>query len=240
MTATDFFKKITSNLLVANCLGVIVLTFILAVGSLFFIDIYTRHNENITVPNLIGMSVADAEEALDELGLRLEVADTGYVQKNAPLTILEQAILPNKEVKEGRIIHVTINADGPRKIAIPDVADNCSRREAEDKFQILGFKLGPIEYVTGESDWVIGVKVNGRNINAGTKVSINQPITLVVGKGTEELFNGDDSLDYILNAPIDEESEILEGEMSDAPANEQAPSTEQSGTETSTDGATTY
>lgn len=238
MTATDFFKKITSNLLVANCLGVIILTFILTVGALFFIDIYTRHNENITVPDLIGMSIADAEKSLNDLGLKMEIADTGYVQKCAPLTILEQAILPNKEVKKGRIIHVTINADGPRKIAIPDVADNCSRREAEDKFQILGFKLGPIEYVTGESDWVIGVKVNGKNVNAGTKVSINQPITLVVGKGTEELYNGNDSMDYILNAPIDEESEILEGEMTDAPAEEQSPSSEQN-TET-TEGATTY
>lgn len=238
MAIKDFFKKIFSKLLVANCLGAIVLTFLLVILSLFFLDFYTRHNQNIVVPNLVGLNINEAEDKLNELGLRLEVADTGYVQKYAPMTILEQAIHPDKEVKEGRIIHVTINADGPRKIAIPDVADNCSRREAEDKFQILGFKLGPTEYVTGESDWVVGVKVDGKNVNAGTKVSINQTITLVVGKGTEELYNGNDSLDYILNAPIDEENEIMEGETADAPATaDEAP---QSGDNTTADDAGLY
>ena len=218
MTVTDFFKKIFSNILIGNCLGVIIVTFILTISALFLLDVYTRHNENIAVPNLVGMNVNEATEKLEELGLRLEVADTGYVQKSAPMSILEQAIHPNKEVKEGRIIHVTINADGPRKIAIPDVADNCSRREAEDKFQILGFKLGPIEYIVGDPDWVYGVKVNGRNVNAGTRVSVSQPITLVVGEGgMESDYNGNDSLDYILNAPIDSENEILEGETNDAP-----------------------
>ena len=56
-----------------------------------------------------------------------------------------------------------------------------------------------------------GVKVNGRNVTAGTKVSVTSPITLVVGSGgsTEE-YNGNDSLDYIKNAPHEEEDEIIE------------------------------
>ena len=218
MTTKDFLKKIFGNILIGNCLGVIIVSFLLTIGALFFLDVYTRHNESVKIPNLIGKDINDAKEELTKLGLVLEVADTGYVQKNPPRTILEQAILPNKEVKEGRIVHVTINADGPRKIAIPDVADNCSRREAEDKFQILGFKLGPIEYIVGDPDWVYGVKVNGKNVNAGTRVSINQPITLVVGEGGIDTdYNGNDSLDYILNAPIDEANEIIESGNRDAP-----------------------
>lgn len=218
MTVSDFFKKIFSNILIGNCLGFIIVSFLLTVGGLYYLSVYTKHNESITVPNLVGLNIDEAQAKLEGLGLAMEVADTGYVQKSAPLSILEQAIRPDKEVKEGRIIHVTINANGPRKIAIPDVADNCSRREAEDKFLILGFKLGPIEYIVGDPDWVYGVKVNGKNVNAGTRVSVNQPITLVVGEGgIEEDYNGNDSLDYILNAPGDEVNEILEGETNDAP-----------------------
>ena len=108
-------------------------------------------------------------------------------------------------------IVMIVYANGPRQIAIPDIADNCSQREAKDKLRVLGFKLGATEYVQGDPEWVYGVKVNGRNVTAGTKVSVTSPITLVVGSGgsTEE-YNGNDSLDYIKNAPHEEEDEIIE------------------------------
>ena len=97
-----------------------------------------------------------------------------------------------------------------RHIALPDVADNCSRREAEDKLRILGFKLGATEYVTGDAEWVYGIKVHGKNVPAGTKVSVDTPITLVVGAGgMEDEYNGNDSLDFVLNSPG--EDEIVEG-----------------------------
>lgn len=76
--------------------------------------------------------------------------------------MLEQNLKPGEKVKPGRIILITINADGPRQIALPDIADNCSRREAEDKLRVLGFKLGATEYVQGDPDWVYGIKVNGK------------------------------------------------------------------------------
>ena len=34
----------------------------------------------------------------------------------------------------------------------------------------MGFKLGPVELVPGDKDWVIGVKSRGRNVYAGERV----------------------------------------------------------------------
>lgn len=212
MTISEFFKKIFSRTLFGNCLGIVVVTIVLALASLLFINIYTHHGREVTVPNICGMDQSVAQRKLEALGLRMEVTDTGYVYNAAPFSVLEQNLKPGEKVKPGRIILITINADGPRQIALPDIADNCSRREAEDKLRVLGFKLGATEYVQGDPDWVYGIKVNGKNVMAGTRVSINSPITLVVGSGGSiEEYNGNDSLDYVKNAPPEEEDpEIVE------------------------------
>ena len=67
------------------------------------------------------------------------------------------------------------------------------------------------------------MKVNGKTVKAGTRISVDLPITLVVGKGgLEDEYNGNDSLDYIFNAPF-ETDEPLEGEVTDAPQDHAQP-----------------
>ena len=158
----------------------------IGVGAWFFIGAYTRHGEVVSVPDVCGLDENTARNKLKALGLKAEVTDTGYVYNAAPYAVLEQSIHPGEQVKPGRTVGITINANGPRQIALPDVADNCSRREAEDKLRVLGFKLGATEYIMGDPEWVYGIKVNGRSVPAGTKVSVTTPIVLVVGKGGEE------------------------------------------------------
>lgn len=212
MTVSEFVKKIFSRPLLGNCLGVVIVTLLLGIGLLVFINFYTHHGDEVIVPNVCGMDQGVAEKKLRAMGLRMEVTDTGYVYNAAPFSVLEQNIKAGEKVKPGRIILITINANGPRQIAIPDVADNCSRREAEDKLRVLGFKLAATEYVVGDPEWVYGVKVNGRSVAAGTKVSVTSPITLVVGSGgvTDE-YNGNDSLDFVKNAPPEEVDELEGG-----------------------------
>lgn len=205
MTLSDFRKKLFGPLLVGNCLGMVAAAALLLAGALFLVDKYTRHGEEVEVPNLYGMNEAAAMKKLEALGLSGEVADTGYVYNQAAFAVLEQSVRAGERVKPGRVIGITVNADGPRKIAIPDVAGNCSRREAEDKLRVLGFKLAAPEFVKGDPDWVVGVKVNGCEVACGAKVSVTAPVTLVVGRGgNEEEYNGNDSLDYILNAPVED------------------------------------
>lgn len=218
-----FIKKIFSPLVMLNCLGMILVVVLFFFGTLAFIDFYTLHGEEVEVPKLTGVSEQIAYSKLKALGLKAEVRDTGYVHKAAPFEVLEQSIKPGTKIKPGRTIYLTINSNGSKRIELPDLADNCSRREAEDKLKTLGFKLGATEFIIGDPDWVYEVKVNGKTVKAGTRISVDLPITLVVGKGgLEDEYNGNDSLDYIFNTPF-ETDEPLEGEVTDAPQDHAQP-----------------
>ena len=218
-----FIKKIFSPLVMLNCLGMILVVVLFFFGTLAFIDFYTLHGEEVEVPKLTGVSEQIAYSKLKALGLKAEVRDTGYVHKAAPFEVLEQSIKPGTKIKPGRTIYLTINSNGSKRIELPDLADNCSRREAEDKLKTLGFKLGATEFIIGDPDWVYEVKVNGKTVKAGTRISVDLPITLVVGKGgLEDEYNGNDSLDYIFNDPF-ETDEPLEGEVTDAPQDHAQP-----------------
>ena len=218
-----FIKKIFSPLVMLNCLGMILVVVLFFFGTLAFIDFYTLHGEEVEVPKITGVSEQIAYSKLKALGLKAEVRDTGYVHKAAPFEVLEQSIKPGTKIKPGRTIYLTINSNGSKRIELPDLADNCSRREAEDKLKTLGFKLGATEFIIGDPDWVYEVKVNGKTVKAGTRISVDLPITLVVGKGgLEDEYNGNDSLDYIFNAPF-ETDEPLEGEVTDAPQDDAQP-----------------
>lgn len=226
-----FIKKIFSPLVMLNCLGMILVVVLFFFGTLAFIDFYTLHGEEVEVPKLTGVSEQIAYSKLKALGLKAEVRDTGYVHKAAPFEVLEQSIKPGTKIKPGRTIYLTINSNGSKRIELPDLADNCSRREAEDKLKTLGFKLGATEFIIGDPDWVYEVKVNGKTVKAGTRISVDLPITLVVGKGgLEDEYNGNDSLDYIFNAPF-ETDEPLEGEVTDAPQDNAQPEEEYFGEE---------
>ena len=73
-------------------------------------------------------------------------------------------------------------------MTIPDLANNTSVREAEARLRTLGFTLTEHKYISGDRDWVYAVKLRGRDVNAGERIPVDLPITLVVGKGTEEDF----------------------------------------------------
>lgn len=199
MTFTEFKTRIKSRILWGNCLGMMVAGILLIVAVLIFLSYYTHHGENISVPDLRGLSYSEAREKLDGLGLDLEIADSGYVRTLPADAILSQQVTPGSEVKVGRVIRVTINSLTSPTITLPDLADNCSLHEAKARLSAIGFRLGPIEYVTGEHNWVYAIKVHGRTVTAGQKIDVNAPITIVVGDGsTNEEFNGDDDLEDLL------------------------------------------
>ena len=58
----------------------------------------------------------------------------------------------------------------------------------------LGFKVLPPQYVTGEKDWVYGISCNGRKVSVGERVSIEQPLTLLIGSGQ---YGMDDEINIV-------------------------------------------
>lgn len=183
--------------------------FLLGLAVKYGIVVYTHHGEAIAVPNLVHKNFDEAQAQMDDLGLTIEISDTGYVRSLPPDCILEQSIAPGQRVKSGHIIYVTINASSSPTIAIPDIIDNSSLREAQARLIAVGFKLTAPEYVPGEKDWVYGVKSGGHNVVAGDRVPVDQPLTIVVGNGKR---SSNDNVEYVDPDEQTEDVSIDEGD----------------------------
>lgn len=214
MTIPTFIKKIFSLFVIGNCLGMIIATAGVVWGALFFIDRYTNRGVTVSVPNLRGQTVEVAQKKFAALGMRTVVVDTGYVDTYKGGVVLEQNLRPGTRVKPGRLVELTVNASSARAIALPELAENSSRRQAEAKLRSMGFKYVQIVYVTGDRDWVVDVKVDGRTAPPGMRVAVTTPVTLEVGDGLyEDEFNGNDSLEFETFGDYEGEIILPEEEM---------------------------
>lgn len=184
-----FIKKLFSPLIWGNLLAMVFVLLLIFVGVWKGMDIYTRHGEGVPVPNVIGMMESDARYTLGRIGLTAVVVDSAFNKSEPSGSILEQTPGEGSRVKSGREIYLVVNTENTPTMPVPDIADNSSLREAEAKLRAMGFKLGPVEYVAGDKDWVYGVKSRGRNVYAGERVPIDVPLVLQVGNSSND-FSG--------------------------------------------------
>lgn len=215
MKVSQFFGKFLSKYLWGNLLAMMLFVVAVCFAVKYGIDVYTHHGEKITVPNVVHKSYADAEHILESLGLEVQISDTGYVKTLPPDCILEQSVKAGSIVKSGRIVYLVINASSTPTIAIPDVIDNSSYREARAKLSAMGFRVSEPQMVPGEKDWVYGIKVRGRNVTNGQRVSVDDILTLQVGDG---MIDAADSVAFA--DPVYEEEEDVFEEIVEEPAEE--------------------
>lgn len=194
MKAKEFFGKFASAYLWGNLLAMVIVIVLLALGVKYGLDWYTHHGEGVKIPKIEGMDFTKARSLIEDHGLNIMVSDSGYNKAMAANSILVQSPGAGTTVKLGHTIYVTINSPSSPSVVIPDIIDNSSYREAEAKLLALGFKLTPPQQVAGEKDWVYGVLCRGRRIASGDNVSIDNPLTLMIGSGT---YDSDEEIDYI-------------------------------------------
>ena len=211
MKAKEFFGKFASGFLWGNILAMVLVVVALAFGVKYGLDAYTRHGEGIEVPKVEGMVYQNARALMEERGLYLVVTDSGYNKRLPANSILVQNPGPGVKVKQGHTIYVTVNSPSSPSFAIPDLVDNSSFREAEAKLTAIGFKLTPPQQVEGEKDWVYGILCRGRRVSTGDRISIDSPLTLLVGNGH---YGAEEEIDYIGSEaqPMQEEGETDEFE----------------------------
>lgn len=200
MSVKTVFKKVFSHMVLLNLIGMLLLVVAVVVGTWVLMDKYTHHGEVVEVPNVRGMMESDARYALTRDGLTPIVVDSAYNQQMPPGAVLDQDPHGGRQVKQGREIYLTVNSKNKPTLPIPDIADNSSLRDAQVQLTGMGFRLGPIEYVSGDKDWVYGVKSRGRNVYKGERVPIDVPLVLQVGRGidyyNEEVEENDEWSNY--------------------------------------------
>ncbi|SFN94100.1 PASTA domain-containing protein [Paenimyroides ummariense] len=181
MGFTSFIK---SKQFIFSLIGAVVIIGLLIFGSLQFLNIYTRHGKEITVPDLTKMKVEKAMNAVADNGFEIIIIDTiDYNPKFPPLTISEQDPKANDLVKQGRKIYVKINAKGYSSIRLPNL-DGRTLRHSTAILESLGLVKGQIKYEPDfAKDVVLRIEQDGRILRAGDKVLKNSKIDLILGDG---------------------------------------------------------
>ena len=179
-------KKKTRNIILINLIAMAIVVVATPFVVLNWLDSYTLHGKAIEVPNVCGKTLDEGAFALQEQMLGYEIVDYKYQKGAKENEILEQRPAANAKVKKDRKIMLTLNSNKEPTIALPDVADNCSLREAVARLRAAGFKLTEHDTIKGEKDWVYSVMKDEDTIRNGEQIAIGSTLTLVIGSGAEE------------------------------------------------------
>jgi len=174
---------IFGNSILKNLLIIIASALLLVLLALLFLNIYTRHRQNVMVPALEGLQVEEANTILNAKGLHATVVDSIYNRDAVPGAIMDQTPKGGNKVKEGRSIYITIYSISPRQIAVPGLVDY-STRQATALLNSMGFTQMTIEEIPSEySGLVVAVKHRGKILMPEEKIPAGAPLTLVVTSG---------------------------------------------------------
>ncbi|MCE5204697.1 MAG: PASTA domain-containing protein [Porphyromonadaceae bacterium] len=173
-----FENKIVKNLLIIICCGLLLIFL-----ALFFLGIYTRHGQNVVVPDLDGLQLNEANAILDAQGLKAEVVDSIYRLDAVPGAILDQTPKAGNKVKKGRSIYIAIYSRTPQQVSVPGLVDY-SARQASALLNSLGFTHLSTEEIPSEyAGLVVAVKYRGKTLAPEEKVPAGSPLTLVITSG---------------------------------------------------------
>ena len=179
------------NWIVRNLLSALVVFIVLLVGSMIFLNVVTKHNQELIVPELSNMSVADAESIAVAEGMRVEVVDSVFVKRMKKGAVYRQNPVAGSKVKSGRRIALTINAMNAKKVSMPNLI-GYSMRQAMAELQSRGLILGKLIYVQDiATNNVLRQYLGSKEIEPGAQVESESVIDLVVG------LNSNDGNTYI-------------------------------------------
>jgi beta-lactam-binding protein with PASTA domain len=160
---------------------------ILVTGVLVFITfrllkLYTLHGEVITLPNYIGLNLADLKYDPSHNDLVFIVVDSVFDDTKEKGSIVMQDPLPESKVKKGRKIYLTVVAMLPEMVSMPNLRE-LSLRQAVSLLQTYGLKAGNLQFVSSQfENAVLDQKYNGMTIEPNTMIEKGSTIELLVGK----------------------------------------------------------
>ena len=174
------------HIILAGC-SLLVVIFLLFTMLKFI----TRHNQEFEVPSFINMTVEEAEAVARQYEMRLEVTDSVYINRMAPGAIFRQNPEAASKVKKNRRILLTINANQPKLVKMPELV-GYSLRQAQSELVSNQLSLGKLIYVKDiATNNVLGQLYKGRAIAEGEKIPSESVIDLKLG------INETDSTTYI-------------------------------------------
>ena len=181
MTEKKVKKSFFSNWIVRNLLIAVAIVIVLIVSAVIFLNVVTKHNQELTVPDLTNLSVEEAASVAAAMGMRTDVTDSVFVKRMRRGAVYRQNPSPGNKVKEGRRIALTINAVNAKKVTMPNLI-GYSMRQAKAELLSRGLGLGKLIYVQDmATNNVLKQMYRNQEIEPGTQIESESVIDLVVG-----------------------------------------------------------
>ncbi len=151
-----------------------------------FLSATTHHGSSVEVPKVVGKSMAEAEEIIDDADLEYKIIDSVFKENMPKGYVVDQMPEAFDRVKDGRTIYLTVNASNAPKVEMPDLV-NKSMRQAVSTLTAIGLKYEVSYRPDICVDCVLAQMYNSRAINPGFKIAKGEIITLVLGQGQAEV-----------------------------------------------------
>jgi len=139
----------------------------------------TRHGTEFPLPDFTGQPFSEIQFAIDDLGLKQEVASYEFSPGQEKGIILHQFPMAGTKVKQDRVIKFVVS-QGQKLVPIPNMAGR-SVRQAMLDLEATGLILGEIA-------WAISDTLPERVVvfsypAATTEIPLGSPVNLMVNRG---------------------------------------------------------
>lgn len=165
-------KKKTRNIIIIAVLAVIVAAICIFVFG---------GNEEVKVPNVLGMTYENAEAELHKKGLEIEKGNEVFSDEYKAGEIVSQSPKADMKVKKGKVIRVNISK-GAGTAIVPSLI-GMTVDEAKAKLEESGFTLGSVD--EAESSSPAGTVIS-QDPGAGVEVESSQTVNIVIAKAIEK------------------------------------------------------
>jgi eukaryotic-like serine/threonine-protein kinase len=185
-TIKKIYRFIAEHILLRN-LSLAFLFVVIGITIIMFIlKLYTRHNEELSVPDLRGLTLEEARAKAESEQFQVVVFDSVYLTDFERGTIAEHHPKAGFKVKRNRKVFLTMNAMNPERVPMPDLV-SLTFRQATARLESFNLKVGEVTYEPDIGiNLVLQQRFHGKDIHSGDSVSKGSFIDLVLGKGLSD------------------------------------------------------
>jgi serine/threonine-protein kinase len=153
---------------------------VLAIVGIILAIVFTGGGGDVEVPNVVGMTESQAQQALDNAGLKMVTEDEYITNQSQQVgVVVDQDPAAGDKVDDGATITTKVSAE----LTMPNLL-GMTQSEAEDTLDEAGLKSVTVTEAPVTDTSLIG-KVTAQDPKAGTPVAENTRVSLEIGKESE-------------------------------------------------------
>lgn len=161
----------------------IVVTVVMFWIVLMSMDIFTKHGDVYIVPDFDGQTLDQMYDNGYGDFFEFSIIDSVYFITKEKGTVVMQNPLQGSKVKQGRHIYLTIVAQAPEKVMMPNLK-NLSLRQALVTLESEGLRVNDLEYVQYFArNAVVDQLIGNEPVEPETELVKGAFVNLILGKG---------------------------------------------------------